>query len=62
MNEPPCIFHAVIHSPRFYRYVVADHRLRIMGNRYGDALIGFALVAGRYAYCVKWADAKVVPS
>jgi hypothetical protein len=50
----------VFHRPRIYRYVVADPGFRLVPNRYGDALIGFALVAGRYAYCAKWADARVV--
>ena len=60
MNEPPCRSRAVFHRPRIYRYVVADPGFRLVPNRYGDALIGFALVAGRYAYCAKWADARVV--
>jgi hypothetical protein len=62
VNEPPCSFRAVFHRPRLYRYVVADPGLRVMSNRYGAALIGYALVAGRYAYCIKWADARAVMS
>lgn len=58
--EPPCRFRAAFHRPRFYRYLVARRRFRITPNRYGGAVIGVALVAGRYAYCVKWADAKAV--
>lgn len=30
-------------------------------NRYGTAVIGVALIAGRYAYCVKWANVGVRP-
>ena len=60
MTEPPCTFRAVLHWPRIYRYVVADPGLRLTRNRYGAALIGYALVVGRYAYCVKWADARTV--
>jgi hypothetical protein len=60
VNEPPCTFRAVFRRPRIYRYAVADPGLRCTPNRYGAALIGFALVAGRYAYCVKWADARAV--
>lgn len=60
---PPCAFAAVYHRPRFYRYRVADAGLRVTLNRYtgqhGSVLIGAALVAGQYAYCVKWADARV---
>jgi hypothetical protein len=41
---------------------VADPGLRVTSNRYGAALIGYALVAGRYAYCIKWADARAVMS
>jgi hypothetical protein len=52
----------VFHRPRIYRYVVADPGLRLGVNRYGTALIGLALVAGRFAYCVKWADARAVMS
>jgi len=40
--------------------VVADPGFRLRQNRYGPALIGLALMVGRYAYCVKWADARVV--
>ena len=60
MREPPCDFRAERHRPRVYRYVVADPGFRLRQNRYGSALIGLALVGGRYAYCVKWADARVV--
>jgi hypothetical protein len=58
--EPPCSFRAVFHWPTFYRYRVGLRGLRVTPNRYGHAVIGLALVAGRYAYCVKWADARAV--
>ena len=48
------------HRPRIYRYRVADPGFRLARNRYGAAFIGLALVAGRYAYCVKWANARTV--
>jgi hypothetical protein len=32
-----------------------------MWNRYPGATIGAAVVMGRYAYCIKWAWAKVIP-
>lgn len=59
--------YAEFHWPRFYRYKVADRRLQLAANRYppapsrtrGSAWIGLALVMGRYAYCVKWADARL---
>lgn len=56
---PPGTSRAVFHRPRAYRYRAADPGLRIVLNRYPGAVIGVAMVAGRYAYCVKWADAKV---
>ena len=60
---PPCAFRAAWHPPAFYRYRVADPGLRIRRNRYsgrdGAATIGVAAVVGAYAYCVKWADARV---
>ena len=63
MNHPPCRFRAAYHRPRLCRYPVADPGFRLMRNRYnglhGSATIGLALTAGRYAYCVKWADAVV---
>jgi hypothetical protein len=60
VTGPPCDFRAEWHRPRFYRYLVADRRFRLVRNRYDSAWIGLALVAGRYAYCVKWADARTV--
>lgn len=46
------------HWPRFYRYRVADHGCRVTWNRYaGSVPIGLAVVVGRYAYCLKWAQA-----
>ena len=60
---PPCAFRAAWHPPAFYRYRIADPGLRIRRNRYsgrdGAATIGVAAVVGAYAYCVKWADARV---
>ena len=66
MNEPPCGFKAKYHRPSLYRYQVADRGLRLIWNDYTaqgrqSARIGVALTVGRYAYCVKWADATVVP-
>ena len=62
-DHPPCKFAASYHRPRFYRYRIADPGFRLMRNRYtglyGAATIGLALAVGRYAYCVKWADAEV---
>ena len=55
-------FYAEMHWPRFYRYKIADPGVRVVRNLYRNdsscAFIGLALAAGRYAYCVKWADAK----
>lgn len=60
---PPCAFVAKPVRPKLYRYLVADHGLRFTRNRYhgefGSATIGAAMVVGRYAYCLMWADAKV---
>lgn len=59
---PPCAFYPAWHRPRVYRYRVADPGLRMMRNRYtgrdGSATIGLAVTVGRYAYCIKWADAR----
>ncbi|MEV0085242.1 hypothetical protein [Saccharopolyspora sp. NPDC050642] len=46
------------HWPRFYRYQVAEPGVRFKTNRYPGAWIGVAVVIGRYAYCIKWADAR----
>lgn len=43
------------HKPQFYRYRVAFPGVRAGLNRYGWSVIGVCLVAGKYAYCVKWA-------
>ena len=59
MTEPPCSFRAVFHRPKFYRYLVGRPGFRVTPNRYGPAVIGVGLVAGRYAYCAKWANARV---
>lgn len=44
-----------------YRYevsTVVQRRVpRVMLNRYGLRIIGVALIAGRFAYCLKWAAA-----
>lgn len=66
-NAPVPTHYAAPHWPRFYRYHVADRGLRMMKNRYpsgpertkGSAWIGLAVVVGRYAYCVKWAGARM---
>lgn len=58
--------HAEFHWPRFYRYRLPLPRLGLYRNRYygcgckGSAFIGLAIDIGRYAYCVKWADARIV--
>lgn len=52
-------FRPVLHRPRAYRYLVAEPGLHLTLNRYPGAVIGVAFVAGRYAYCLKWADARV---
>jgi hypothetical protein len=62
------IHYVAYHRPRFYRYLVATPGFRVQLNRYGRsyrppihgvATIGVVLVVGRWAYCVKWATAKV---
>jgi hypothetical protein len=55
-----------MHWPKAYRYKVPPREgARFMWNRYeaeiGRATIGCAVVVGRYAYCLKWADAKLIP-
>lgn len=56
------VYEATHHRPKFYRYKVADPGLRITRNRYANQFtgvtIGLAFVIGRYAYCVKWANAR----
>lgn len=58
------------HIPRFYRYEVADPGFRTGFNKYGPqgdkdceilgtSYIGWYAVIGRYAYCVKWGNAKI---
>ncbi len=61
--------YAEYHLPRFYRYEVAHPGFRLHRNVYpcaprrqsdiGTAWIGLCLVVGRYAYCVKWAHARI---
>lgn len=48
------------HLPRFYRYRVAKPGLRTGPNLYRRPLrwIGWYVVIGRYAYCVKWGWAR----
>jgi len=50
------------HRPRFYRYEVSrviQRRLPRVGlNTYPGAVIGAAVVVGRFAYCVKWGWAR----
>jgi hypothetical protein len=43
------------HRPLFYRYIVAYPGFRIGLNRYGWKIIGWQVVAGKWAYSVKWA-------
>lgn len=62
-HEVPGRLYAKLHRPRFYRYKVAEPGFRAGRNLYrndsSSTLIGVAVVAGRFAYCVKWADAKL---
>lgn len=47
-----------LHRMRFYRYEVGCPKaFRVVLNRYSWRVIGLAFVVGRYAYCVKWANA-----
>jgi hypothetical protein len=50
-----------LHKPTAYRYEVSTvvrRRLPRVGlNRYPGAVIGVAVVVGRFAYCLKWASA-----
>lgn len=57
-TAPDPRFRAVARRPRFYRYPVADPGFRLMRNISCGAFIGLALVAGRWAWCVLWADSK----
>lgn len=47
------------HRPTAYRYevsTVVQRRLPRVGlNRYPGAIIGLAVIVGRFAYCIKWA-------
>jgi hypothetical protein len=49
------------HRPQAYRYEVSEvvqRRIPRVGlNRYPRAIIGVAVVVGRFAYCLKWASA-----
>lgn len=57
------VHYAEYHLPKVYRYRVADDVPRALWNRYENQFsrvtIGFAIVVGRYAYCVKWANARI---
>lgn len=46
-----------LHRPCFYRYEVAFPGFGINPNHYGWRFIGVAVKVGRWAYCVKWANA-----
>jgi hypothetical protein len=57
---------AKYHRPKFYRYRIADDlsgKPRATWNRYENQFsrvtIGLAVIVGRYAYCVKWANAEI---
>ncbi|MCM2394376.1 hypothetical protein [Streptomyces albipurpureus] len=54
--------HPRYHLPKLYRYTVADTAPRAFWNRYQNrvskATIGAGIVIGRYAYCIKWANAE----
>jgi hypothetical protein len=45
------------HRLMFYRYLVGHKGYRCGLNRYGWSVIGVYVTAGRYAYCIKWANA-----
>lgn len=51
------------HRPKFYRYKVGEPGFHAAWNRYSNetssATIGWAVVVGKYAYCVKWAHARL---
>jgi hypothetical protein len=55
--------YAEYHRPKFYRYKVGEPGFRALWNRYANtsssATIGIAVVIGRNAYCVKWANARL---
>ncbi len=57
------VHYAEYHRPKIYRYRVADPGFRAVRNRYANQFsgvtIGIAVVVGRYAYCVKWAHARI---
>ncbi|MFC8009119.1 hypothetical protein [Streptomyces cinereoruber] len=57
------VHYAEYHWPKVYRYEVADRGPRFALNQYANQFtnvtIGLAVVIGRYAYCVKWAHARV---
>ncbi len=60
------VHYAGYHWPKLYRYRIADDLAgtpRATWNRYENqfsrATIGLAIIVGRYAYCVKWADSRV---
>ena len=42
---------------KLYRYIVACPGLRTGPNHYGWRVIGWYVVVGRWAYCVKWSSA-----
>lgn len=64
--------YAELHRPHFYRYGVSEE-IRTNGPRWvlnvyhsrlelktrGRAIIGISVVIGRFAYCVKWAHARM---
>ena len=56
----------VWHRPRVYRYevsAVVRRRLPRPGfNRYPGCKIGWSLVVGRFAYCVKWGSPGPTPA
>ena len=50
------------HLPRVYRTRIADRGFRAAWNRYqegGRVTIGASVVIGSYAYCLKWANARL---
>ncbi|MGV9755421.1 hypothetical protein ACWDUC_06235 [Streptomyces tricolor] len=61
-TEPEEVFYPEYHWPKVYRYRAAPGGARAMWNRYANsasrATIGLAVVMGKYAYCLKWAQAR----
>lgn len=61
-NELPGPNRIAWHWPEFYRYRVASPGLRVTLNSYPGVVIGAAVIVGRFAYCVKWGNARALPA